>query len=168
MVFKKYTAPPPPPPKPPKPKPHIKFVRTIIHFTEDGLKHLGEIAAELKDATHVYLWHDDETNQIAITPAPASDSDAFPVKDGKIQAKKFLESVNISVPVKEHGKFVAAHDDGVKITVGAPPKSGSKPSADVTPIPKKKKWEPGDPIPTRGRKSAAQLAWLAEQEKKGS
>lgn len=117
MAFEKYTAPPPPPPKP---KPHVRFVRTVIQFTEDGLAHLGDIATKLKDASHVHLWHDKEGSQIAITPAPAGDPDAFPVKDGKIQAKKFFEFAHISWPVKSHGKTLEPHEEGVKLSVNAP------------------------------------------------
>ena len=116
MPFIKYTAPPPPPPKP---KPHVRIVRTIIQFTEDGLKHLTEVAEKLKNATHVHLWHDPETSQIAITPAPADDPDAFLVNNGKIHAKAFWEFANIPTPVKEHSKSLEPHEEGVKLAIGA-------------------------------------------------
>jgi len=165
MAFEKYTAPPPPK------KPHIKFTRSIIQITDSGFDKLGELAAKLKEASHVHLWHDSETHQVAITPAPANDPDAFTFENGKIQAKKFLEKFGISYPVKKHDKFLQPHYDGVKLSVGNGNASSpaSKVSAQAAPDPKPSKakkapWKPGDPIPPRGRKSAAQLAWLAEQK----
>ena len=168
MPFEKYTAPIPTP----KPKPHVKIVRTIIQFTEDGLAHLGEIADKLKETSQVHLWVDRDTNTVAITPATAGDPDAFPIKDGKIQAKKFFDFANISVPVKDHSKTLEAHEDGVKLTIGsislsATHRNRSSASTQATSEQKSGKktpWAPGDPIPPRGRKSAAQLAWLAEQK----
>jgi len=169
MPFEKYTAPIPTP----KPKPHVKIVRTIIQFTEDGLAHLGEIAEKLKETSQVHLWVDRDTNTVAITPAAPDDPDAFAVKNGKIQAKKFFDFAKISVPVKDHSKTLEAHEEGVKLTIGsvslsATHRNRTAASSEATPDPKpgKKKapWKPGDPIPPRGRKSAAQLAWLAEQK----
>ena len=168
MSFTKYTAPPPPPPKA---KPHVKFVRTIIQFTEDGSAHLAEIAKKLKDATHVHLWHDPDTAQIAITPAPANDRDAFLLSDGKIQAKAFWESVGIKTPIKAHGKTVEAHEEGVKLRIDAAGATRRRQTSsnEVTLIPKRSgvSWKkPGDRIPTRGKKSAALLAYLETDEGK--
>ena len=132
MAFEKYTALSPPAPKP---KPHIKFVRTIIQFTEDGLKHLGEAARKLSTASHVHLWHDKETSQIAITPAEEGDRDVFMLKDGKIHAKAFWQFAGISTPIKQHDQYVEPHDDGVKLKVGH---TGTKAAAtEAAPKPRK-------------------------------
>ena len=162
MPFVKYTAPKPEP----KPKPHLKFVRTVIQFTEDGLAHMGEIAGNLRHASHVNLWHDANTSKIAITPTTADDPDAFTIANGKIQAKKFFEAMHIAWPIKSHDKQVEAHDGGVKLTVGTTAAKSAS-SVHVNPIPKttKQAWKPGEPL-GKGARSKEQKAWLATDDGK--
>ena len=168
MAFQKYTAPPPPPPKP---KPHVKIVRTVIQFTEDGLAHLGEIAGKLKEATNVPLWHDSDTHEVAITPAHANDPDAFSLTKQQDSGEEFFEHMRIEWPIKHHSKTVEPHDGGVKLTVGSSaPAARTRRTAAAkaaTPAPKSSKaaWKPGDPL-GRGKRTKVQTEWLATDDGK--
>jgi hypothetical protein len=79
MAFVKFSVPAPE-------KPQVRFSKLGISLTQAALDSHG-----LGDATAVYLYYDQETDAVGISPADANDKASFPLtRRGRSQSQRFV------------------------------------------------------------------------------